>query len=1061
MSLQIAEWTAAKIGGRLMSCPERLQQCTEWIYRNLFLLLTLIVGFVAIVFVPQLYNIWYSGPPPIDTKDFAWILAWLLFLVTLLLGAIFTLVSVFAVPRPFGTMERVQLPVVVSHITPVWIRKLFREIYRIIDQLVNLPNRIVAKCPRALIGLLAILCFLAFWVLVVRVMEHVPPMNSLSPYPLFRPFFLNLLGWIVCFGIWLLGCTVLPSPVRLVKETSASHISFKRHADFDLEEFWVETLIISGRFLAWLAISFLLAELVWSFSHFEGTKEYVSLRSYSVWMILYVWGVSLVFAQCVDYLDLRFPYAPLRIAFIVALVGVAVTYRPAANSNVEIFTKPNEESTFTDGFAQLEEKIKSIPENQPLVIIAASGGGSRAAIFTSLVCEYLARRSLPGSMVLRGNDSRENPTWADNIVLISAVSGGSLATAHFVQRDCQKSSDQVDTRYTIGAELFSRFTTEVGRLKEEERQNIEEAKVEIDALEDPNDKLDWLNDKRELADNVDNRLDTMLKQLSTWRESSPPAVDDSPKDAWILFGSFVDDMSINFMAPILRGATTFNLDRGKALGCFWEGLFDWKNSTNLASSTGPRFIASSMSSLPAIRPLMVYNSCDVESGARIAMGFPPLPHDAFVTSSYRVTRLAPVELAHSFRDNDQIISISVSNAVRLSSNFPWGFNSVMVRGEDKKKEGGVLEHLLLDGGISDNTGIDTIYEILRGFRASEYERSKRILNRLRTRRVVLLEIDSGAKPLPPSKTEKSLGVILEPIRAMGNASYTNADLSKENFLRSIKSILAMRQFYEAHEKQDDTESTNDQPTDETVTVELTDSQRELLDDMEEVFSTRSEPANVTQITISCNHFSPKSPDKSTVMTAFALGPSDKASVIARFAYELFKLDDQITKVEESMDAYLSLREKADSLFPERGAVLHAYKVEDWVQLSDIIRRLLENIEIAELTTKQQQKLEDIVWKQDSTAREIEESASWEVNKRILERKTGIDSEELAERIVKWKADVGTIFPELTVDDLQKKVSRSPEQISGAAKSLKKAQKSIRKMNQQSQEWFSGKYPAAR
>jgi hypothetical protein len=39
----------------------------------------------------------------------------------------------------------------------------------------------------------------------------------------------------------------------------------------------------------------------------------------------------------------------------------------------------------------LEKRIAQIPEDGPVVLVAASGGGSRAAIFAGLALEALAR----------------------------------------------------------------------------------------------------------------------------------------------------------------------------------------------------------------------------------------------------------------------------------------------------------------------------------------------------------------------------------------------------------------------------------------------------------------------------------------------------------------------------------------------------------------------------------------------------------------------------------------------------------------------------------------------
>jgi hypothetical protein len=64
----------------------------------------------------------------------------------------------------------------------------------------------------------------------------------------------------------------------------------------------------------------------------------------------------------------------------------------------------------------------------PVVVIAASGGGSRAAVLTALTLQRLAQICVPGSS--GGPDQCEK--IADHLHAISSVSGGSLATAAYL-----------------------------------------------------------------------------------------------------------------------------------------------------------------------------------------------------------------------------------------------------------------------------------------------------------------------------------------------------------------------------------------------------------------------------------------------------------------------------------------------------------------------------------------------------------------------------------------------------------------------------------------------------
>ena len=95
-------------------------------------------------------------------------------------------------------------------------------------------------------------------------------------------------------------------------------------------------------------------------------------------------------------------------------------------------------------FDHLNSRVAQAPESQPVVIVAASGGGSRAAIFTALVLETLARTPIaPSSSISNSSEAMHERTWADNIVLISSVSGGSLASAYHVGRLEPQASPEV------------------------------------------------------------------------------------------------------------------------------------------------------------------------------------------------------------------------------------------------------------------------------------------------------------------------------------------------------------------------------------------------------------------------------------------------------------------------------------------------------------------------------------------------------------------------------------------------------------------------------------------
>lgn len=313
---------------------------------------------------------------------------------------------------------------------------------------------------------------------------------------------------------------------------------------------------------------------------------------YSVDGFLHLGCVVVVGASCLDYLDREIDLLPIRLIAVIAAMAFVLVLRPPVNSDVRLIPRSDTASPDFDGYSQLEARLRSIPEDQPVVMVAASGGGSRAAIFTALVFEFLARRPL--SLTASTNEIGDvaQRYWADNIILISSVSGGSLATAHFVHRDCRKSKMQPTTHCTIRDELVARVGDSIRALASQHSgAEFERAKK---------------------------RAEKMLSSI----EKGPS--ETSSTDAWVIYSGFVDAMCMNFMAPTLRGAGTLGVGRGHALGRFWEDMFGWQGSSNVQGFL-PAGGAEGNRVIPSSRPLVVFNACDVAKGSRIAIGIPPLP----------------------------------------------------------------------------------------------------------------------------------------------------------------------------------------------------------------------------------------------------------------------------------------------------------------------------------------------------------------------------------------------------------------------------------------------------
>jgi hypothetical protein len=185
-------------------------------------------------------------------------------------------------------------------------------------------------------------------------------------------------------------------------------------------------------------------------------------------------------------------------------------------------------------------------------------------------------------------------------------------------------------------------------------------------------------------------------------------------------------------------------------------------------------------------------------------------------------------------------AVSLAEAVRLSANFPWGFEVAHARGV---YTGHNLDQIhIVDGGVADNTGIGTICHLVRSLRflageekpCNQSKIAKEIFEKLRDRGVFLIEIDSGAKEGKLTWFARRFPAINEPAHAMAKAGLVNDSFSKDMYLDDhINALLARFPRDVAFARQP----------------------------------------------LTLNH-------SENVMTAWALGPDDKAAVFVQFLYEM-------------------------------------------------------------------------------------------------------------------------------------------------------------------------------
>ncbi|MGB3967212.1 MAG: hypothetical protein WBO45_10795, partial [Planctomycetota bacterium] len=339
-------------------------------------------------------------------------------------------------------------------------------------------------------------------------------------------------------------------------------------------------------------------------------------------------------------------------------------------------------------------------------------------------------------------------------------------------------------------------------------------------------------------------------------DTQPAAADGVPDDVRVaVHGRFADDMATDFMAPMLRGVLLPGIERGTRLADFWRDRFGWSGVHNLGAAR-------------ADRPLLVLNSTDTGRGVRLAIGFPALPRGLLGETMSALADVAPGW------------QVDLAQAVRLSANFPWGLQVAeldtgepaappppwvppLARGYQARHAwelGDRSQIKVLDGGLIDNTGIDTVarvFERLRQIEAGhgraptdgqpwtpeqrqQVERLQAgavtVLHELRRRKVLLIEIDAGRKFQTDGALSRWLPTLFSPLSSLEAAAHVNALLRKEAHMRTLADVL-------------------DGEVDQKDRI-----------------------ARFASVPFVCNR-------DDDVMTAWALGSQDKASVMVQFLTE--------------------------------------------------------------------------------------------------------------------------------------------------------------------------------
>lgn len=570
---------------------------------------------------------------------------------------------------------------------------------------------------------------------------------------------------------------------------------------------------VHGRFLFIVGAGALVGELVWRLP--EWFPGFYSYQLYTIWAFPFVLVLLISVGRVLD--SWKHPVRPW--ARIFALVVPLLLLAMDARSSVPA----KELAPANDGLAawlrSFGDRIETAPDG-PVVIVAASGGGSRAAIFASLALELLAHQPIAAPTDVAQKPAR---TLAGNIALISSVSGGSVATAYFAQTQGNAPAPRAEPFNYDPQDILARTQRLSGTLARDIDPCFGSAQ-------------ECRPKRMEGADEYEQSRDAVLGAA---RKLTGLTIEKAAKDddlGWIFSSAFVDDMSTDFMAPLLRGVLAPGLERGDSVSAFWAQRFGWSGVVQGKGTTE--------------KPLVFFNATDVENGRRLVIGFPITPLALF----------DPV--ASSLGSAESGRGMALADAVRLSANFPWGFEI----GTFPRNGGPSGETFkIIDGGVRDNTGLDTVSLALDRIErlaesveeAPANEAARRVRNLMLVRGVLLVEVDSGAKP-ERSGVLGFFPAVAEPLDALAYAHYGGADDLKHAYLDHMSATFLKMGRH-----------------------------KNLDDGLRQAAATRQEGFVV--VSLVCNR-------TDDVMTAWALGPQDKAKVVTMFAIERERLRQKLADI---------------------------------------------------------------------------------------------------------------------------------------------------------------------
>lgn len=243
-----------------------------------------------------------------------------------------------------------------------------------------------------------------------------------------------------------------------------------------------------------------------------------------------------------------------------------------------------------------------------------------------------------------------------------------------------------------------------------------------------------------------------------------------------------DAVTRDYLGPIFRGFLTPFANRGESLTAYWDRTFPWKDIDQTIADPS--------------KPLLVLGVADIDTGRRVMVGYPNLPDEWFerwtIEKRGDVERMVLSDKVHKpyslsvLRSDGSRPNLRLTRGVRMSSSFPFGFEPSRLTTEVPEPNDDPTDQIhFLDGGMVDNTGVDSVLAILAAIDKAKSERTQQLATELRRRGIFLIEIDAGAKSGEVAKSGP-LSRLTQPFGGFTRGVHASARRARDQNIEDLK-----------------------------------------------------------------------------------------------------------------------------------------------------------------------------------------------------------------------------------------------------------------------------------